>query len=151
MLTIEFEPPATRTCECCGTETTSLTRFVRQDGNAHAVYYARFGEAHAGGVVQAIVSVGEWGEGAGPWDRIAFPLEIRTTSAEVQVGLVDADRSPWAHVELLGRILDRSEALGHERVAEVFHITDHMVRDDEPLRQHLASMAAPRGERIDRV
>jgi hypothetical protein len=37
----------------------------------------------------------------------------------------------------LGRILDRSEALAHDLVAEVFHITDHMVRDDQPLREYL--------------
>jgi hypothetical protein len=34
-------------------------------------------------------------------------------------------------------MLDREEALAHERLAEVFHITDHMVVDDQPMREHL--------------
>jgi hypothetical protein len=137
VITIEFEEPTKRVCECCGGMTTSLTRFVYEDGNARAVYYARFGDAHADRVVQGIVSLGDWGEGSGPWDRLAFPLEIRNADRQFQVGLVDAAGSPWAGADLLGRILDRSEALAHDLVAEVFHITDHMVRDDQPLREYL--------------
>ena len=114
-----------------------MTRFVHQDGDAHAIYYARFGEQHEPRVVEAVVSVGEWGEGAGPWDRVAFPLRLRVAETEYQVTLVDAAESPWHGVELLGRMLNREEALTHERLAEVFHVTDHMVVDDQPIRDHL--------------
>ena len=137
MIRIEFEQPTTRHCDCCGGATTTLTRFVYDDGNAHAVYYARFGARHRAGIVEAIVSIGDWGEGSGPWDRVAFPLEIRTAGRQPLVGLVDAARSPWAGAEILGRILDREEALAHELKTDVFHITDHMVRDDTPLRDFL--------------
>jgi hypothetical protein len=34
-------------------------------------------------------------------------------------------------------MLDRAEALQHERLQEVFHISDHMVQDDAPLRDYL--------------
>ena len=137
MLTFEFEEPNRSRCECCGGVTVSLTRFVHQDGDAHAIYYARFGEQHEPRVVEAVVSVGEWGEGAGPWDRVAFPLRLRVAETEYQVTLVDAAESPWHGVELLGRMLNREEALAHERLAEVFHVTDHMVVDDQPIRDHL--------------
>ena len=40
-------------------------------------------------------------------------------------------------MELLGRMLDREEALAHERLADVFHVTDHMVAEDRPIRDHL--------------
>jgi hypothetical protein len=137
MLTFDFEKPTSEKCECCGGVTTSLTRFVYEDGDAYAIYYARFGVTHDPRVVEAVVSVGEWGEGSGPWGRLAFPLRLRAAETEYQVTVVDADESPWQGVELLGRMLDRSEALGHERLKDVFHISDHMVRDDAALRDYL--------------
>jgi hypothetical protein len=137
MLTIEFSEPTSMKCECCGGVTRSLTRFVYQNGDAYAIYYARFGVAHEPRVVDAVVSIGEWGEGSGPWDRVAFPFRIRSNDAEYQVTVVDGEDSPWNGVELLGRMLDRAEALEHERLEEVFHISDHMVRDDQPLREYL--------------
>ncbi len=137
MLTFEFEVPNRSRCDCCGGVTVSLTCFVYEDGDAHAIYYARFGEHHEPRVVEAVVSVGEWGEGAEPWDRVAFPLRLRALETEYQVTVVDAAESPWQGVDLLGRMLDREEALAHERLAEVFHVTDHMVVDDQAIREHL--------------
>jgi hypothetical protein len=137
MLTFGLEEPTSSKCECCGGVTTSLTRFVYEDGNAYAIYYARFGLDHDPRVVEVVVSVGEWGEDSGPWDRVAFSLRLRATEGEYQVTVVDATESPWEGVELLGRILDRADALQHERLDEIFHITDHMVRDDVPLRDYL--------------
>jgi hypothetical protein len=137
MLTIEFSESTSVKCECCGGVTRSLTRFVYEDGDAYAIYYARFGVAHEPRVVEAVVSIGEWGEGAGPWDRVAFPLRVRSAESEYQVTVVDSDESPWRGVTLLGRMLDRAEALQHERLTEVFHISDHMMRDDQELREYL--------------
>jgi hypothetical protein len=137
MLTFEFPEPSSSRCDCCGGVTTSLTRFVYQDGDAYAIYYARFGVTHEPRVVDAVVSLGEWGEEAGPGDRVAFPFRLRAAESEYQVTVVDAAESPWEGVKLLGRMLDRAEALHHERLAEVFHISDHMVREDVPLRDYL--------------
>jgi hypothetical protein len=138
MLTFEFAEPSRHHCECCGGVTVALTRFVFEDNSAYAVYYARFGEMHEPRVVEAVISIGEWGEGTGPWDRIAFPLRLRAADTEYQVTVVDAGESPWQGVELLGRMLDREEALGHERIGDVFHITDHMVAEDRPIRDYLS-------------
>jgi hypothetical protein len=137
MLTFEFQEPHSSTCQCCGGVTTSLTRLVYEDGNAYAIYYARFGLGHEPRVVEAVVSIGGWGEGTGPWDRVAVPFRLRAGDAEYQVSLTDAAESPWVGVELLGRMLDRAEALEHERLQDVFHISDHMLRDDAPLRDYL--------------
>jgi hypothetical protein len=137
MLTFEFAEPTSWTCECCGGVTISLTRFVYEDGDAYAVYYARFVMNHVPRVVEAVVSIGEWGEDSGPWDRVAFPFRVRAAETEYQVTVVDAAQSPWVGVEVLGRMLDRAEALEHERLQDVFHISDHMVRDDHPLRDYL--------------
>jgi hypothetical protein len=137
MLTFEFAEPKSARCECCGGVTTTLTRFVYQDGDAYAIYYARFGTTHRPRVADAVVSIGEWGEDSGPWDRVAFAFRLSAVETEYRVTVVDAAESPWQGKELLGRMLDRAEALEHERLAEVFHISDHMVREDIPLRDYL--------------
>lgn len=46
MLEIEFEPPKESVCDCCENTTIKLVRFVYQDGDAFAVYYAQFTRDH---------------------------------------------------------------------------------------------------------
>jgi len=131
MLRFEFEEPRRSNCQCCGEASTSLTRFVYKNGDAFGVYYAQFTEGHVGKRLSGIIGLGEWGsEEAGPDARLAFPFQIWLNEDNFQVGLVNAADSPWSHVTFLGRILDRSEALAHPWVKEVFHVTDHMVLDD---------------------
>jgi len=138
MLSFEFEPAnESSPCECCGGKTTSLTRFVHKDGDAHAIYYARFSNNHPQHSVIATVSLGEWGEGSTPKQRVAFALELRSTKSQFEVEVIDANRSPWKDAKTIGRTLDRAEALAHPLLAEVFHITDHMVQEDAPLRAYL--------------
>ena len=141
-LSIEFEPPhESGPCKCCGGKTTSLTRFVYNDGDAHAIYYARFSDNHAERLVKAAVSIGEWGEGSQPDQRVAFALELRAGAANYEVHVCDADESPWQGEALLGRMLDRQQALEHPLIGEVFHITDHAVLDDQPLKAYLDAPA----------
>lgn len=138
MLTFEFEPPSeSEPCECCGGRTVALTRFVYNDGDAYAIYYARFSRDHPERVVVATVSLGEWSEDSTPDQRVAFALELRATDKEYQVGLIDAEQSPWQKAKIIGRTLNRDEALAHPRVKEAFHITDHLVIDDALIREYL--------------
>ena len=130
MIEIEFEDPTFEYCECCGKETTRLTRFVNQNNSAYAVYYAKFTEGHDKKVLYGLISLGEWGEGAEPEGRVAFPFRIWTNDDFYQVGLVNRHDSPWSHTTYLGRVLDREEALTHPWVKEVFDLTDRMVEDD---------------------
>lgn len=138
MLSIEFEPAnQSEPCKCCGSLTTSLTRFVYNDGDAYTVYYAKFSTNHSERVV-ATVSLGEWGEDSTPDDqRVAFALELRSSENEYQVGLIDARFSPWQEEKTIGRTLNRDESLAHPLVKEAFHVTDHMVTDDVPIREYL--------------
>ena len=138
MIEIEFEEPTVSRCECCGKEQCRLTRFVYKNGDAHAVYYADFIKGHEEKVVTGIISLGEWGEGGEPEDRLAFPFRIWTKEGNYQVGLTDKKFSPWSHIEFLGRILDREEALSHEWIQEVFHITDHIVAEDKEVIDYLS-------------
>lgn len=138
MLTIEFEPPReSEPCECCGGRTTALTRFVYRNGNAHSIYYARFSNNHPERVVLATVSIGEWGENSTPEQRVAFALQLRSSDGDYQVGLLDARDSPWRDARVIGRTLNRDEALKHPFVKEAFHVTDQMVVDDLPIHEYL--------------
>ena len=137
MIEIEFEEPNVFDCECCGNETKKLTRFVYNNDNAHAVYYVQFTLGHEDKTVSGIVSLGEWGEGSEPSQRIAFPFRIWTNEENYQVGLMDKDESPWCDAELLGEILNREDALKHDFLKEVFHITDHIVAEDKEVIEFL--------------
>lgn len=130
MIEIEFEEPNKSVCECCGGITTSLTRFVYEDGDAFAIYYAKFSDNHPECAVVGVISIGEWGTDDPPKNRVAFPFRIWQTDEQWNVVLTDSDDSPWKGIELLGKMLDRHEALEHTWKRDVFHITDHMVIDD---------------------
>jgi len=60
MLRFEFEEPRRSSCQCCGKETTSLTRFVYKDDDAFGVYYAQFTDGHAEKRLSGIIGLGEW-------------------------------------------------------------------------------------------
>jgi len=137
MLTFEFQDPTETRCECCGGVSTTLVRYVYDEGSPYAVYYARYSRAHPNHPVYALISLGAWGDDSGPWDRVAFAVELWSDDDAYRVSLVDSTQSPWREVQVLGRILDRAEALEHDRLPEVFHITDHMTEDDRQLVAYL--------------
>jgi hypothetical protein len=136
VITIEFEEPTTEKCDCCGGVTTRLTRFVYKDGDAFAVYYAMFSDKHPDREIKVAIGMGEWGEGSTPDERKAFAVKIRDGGTQYEVMVVDADESPWQDAEILGRMLDREEALEHPWIEEVFHITDHLVEDDAEIKAY---------------
>lgn len=129
MIKIEFEEPSFKKCECCDKETINLTRFVYQDDDAFAIYYLQFTKEHSEKIVTGIISIGDWGTDEEPKNRFAFPFKIWLSESDYQIGLIDKEESPWQH-DLLGNILDRNTALEHPSIKDVFHITDHIVVDD---------------------
>lgn len=139
MLEIEFsDPDIGEPCECCGGQTVALTRSVTEDGDAYAIYYIRFSIKHADRSALATVSIGEWGEDCSPVLRDAFALELHPDGVRV----LDAHQSPWNDVELIGRTLDRDQALAHSRIKDVFHITDHIYLEDEEFKGYLTRINA---------
>lgn len=50
--------------------------------------------------------------------------------------IVNADESPWCDAKVIGKMLDRDEALIHPWIKDVFHITDHMVTDDPEIKTY---------------
>lgn len=133
MIRIEFEEPIVKICECCTNETIKLTRFVYKDENAFAIYYLKFTKGHDYKYALGIISIGDWGTDEEPKNRFSFPFRIwLNDNNEYQIGLMDKEESPWQNA-ILGKILDRKDALQHPWIKEVFHITDHIVFEDEKL------------------
>lgn len=143
MISFEFEAPHHSTCDCCGGRNTTLTRFVYADGDVHAVYYAAFSDNHEDRIVSAVLSLGEWGEDSDPTTRRAFALRLRAGPENYEVMVVGPDECAWRDSELLGPVLSREDALTHEWIAQVFHITDHILTDDAEVKGYLDGDAAP--------
>jgi hypothetical protein len=138
MLTIEFEPPESLACECCGHATTKLVRFVRNEDGAYAVYLAQFAQAHPQRDVIGIISLGSWGgEDARPADRVAFGFHMWEEDGQLQTRIVDVAETPWHSADFFGVPLRRAEALMHPLLPEVFHLSDHIAADDQPIRAYL--------------
>jgi hypothetical protein len=138
MLTIEFEPAESDVCSCCGQPSTRLTRFVYRDGDAYAIYYILFSEHHPRAYVHVLVGIGDWAEDAPSSSRVSFYLRIGSAPDQFEVTVCDASESPWGDIPFVGRTLDRSEALAHPDIQEVFHITDHIVAEDSPVVEYLS-------------
>ncbi len=130
MIEIELTEPKKLTCECCGGAMTSLTRFVYKDGNAFAIYHATFSENHFERGVLGVISLGDWDSDEVSPNRVGFPLRFWQGEENYNVGLTNRDECPWNDSKVIGRILDREEALSHPWVDDVFHITDHITKDD---------------------
>ena len=137
---IEFEEPTFSTCNCCGEQTTHLTRFVSRDDCAFAVYLADFSLGHD--FVSVLASFGGWGDDAyTPADRTAFAFRIWATPESYQVGFVDGTDTNYKS-EYFGRVLSREEALAHPLRQEAFDLSDHIVECDAPIIEFLRGRAA---------
>lgn len=134
MLTFEYIEPKQSVCECCQNRNTVLTRFIYKNDDAYGIYYASFSEGHAEKRVDAIISLGDWG-GDYPKapNRVSFPFQVWPTNDEFHISLINAEDSPWKHVDLLGTILGRQQALSHKWVKEIFYITDQILLEDKEI------------------
>jgi hypothetical protein len=134
MFEIEIIEPKLTTCDCCGKPVTSLTRFVTKDERAWAVYKAVFAKNHPDRGVYLAIGLDEVG---GPdWTgSTAFALNLSASETEFQTRVTDSSESPWRGTKALGRMLDRAEALAHPEIQEIFHLVDHIVREDPEIRE----------------
>lgn len=138
MIEIEFIEPQYFKCECCGGSSANLTRFVYEDGNAIAIYKATFAENHQEiGVMIAIGLDDNWESEFASVNRVAFACRIWENESEFVVSVTDRNESPWINSKVLGRMLDRDEALSHGSIDQVFHITDHILSSDLVIKSFL--------------
>lgn len=81
--------------------------------------------------VSVLISIG--GKDVPVSERCAFYVRIYISDERWTVRVYGSADSPFVGVEEFGTILDREEALAHPLIKEVFHITDHIVVEDEPV------------------
>ncbi len=136
---IEFEPATYSTCNCCGSKTTKLTRFVLREGSTFAVYFANFSDGPHDHV-SVLVGFGDWNDDASPSDRTAIAFRIWTHQNSFQVGLVNPEDDGW-RTDYFGRKLSREEALNSTWKAEAFALSDHIVECDRPVIEFLEARA----------
>lgn len=133
MLRIEFEEPQFEKCNCCNAKITRMTRFVYQDNEAFAYYYAKFEDHSNPKIAECLVVLCEWDENN---DKIikktGFPLKIWEKDDNFNITLTNKDESPWKNIPEV-EILDREQSLNHPQKSDVFHITDHIVTEDMPI------------------
>jgi hypothetical protein len=131
---IEFEEPYYESCSCCGARITRLTRFVTRDGDAFAVYYAKYSNGPEHNDVQILAGFGDWAEDAPEEARTAISFKIWQDDQNFNTTIVGPEDGRW-EATILGRKLEREEALTSEWLKEVFDLSNHIVRCDEPIKQ----------------
>lgn len=132
MIEIEFEEPHILECECCGKPIKKLTRFVYQDGDAFAVYYGQFTPSHNEKCAKFLIGIGEWDSEDEITMKYAFSLHLWQDDDNWNTRITDADECPWES-DGIGKILQREEALDNKYIKDVYHISDHIVAEDNEI------------------
>jgi hypothetical protein len=132
------------TCPCCGGETWTANGFLYLDGDANAVYLATWALRHPESGIDMAIGLGDWGEDAGPEDRYCVGLYVRDQGDDIQFTILDPENSGWSNSEVLGRMMTRQESLAHPEIGHVFHLADHIVRDDPRIKEVLEREAKPK-------
>lgn len=124
-------------CPCCGRASRIGHGFVFKYGDAHAVYYAAWSEAHPEKRVSLALAIGEWGDESTNKDRICFGLEVWEGTEEILFRVIDPEESPWPETDLMGKMISRDEALTHQLLKEVFVIVEEVLRSHSAIREYL--------------
>jgi hypothetical protein len=124
-------------CHCCGKESCVGHGFVSKDGDAYAVYYAGWSNAHLEKKVTFAIAVGEWQDGSTPSDRVCFGLEAYEAENKILFRVIEPSESPWRDTDLLGKMISRDEGLKHPFLEEIFIIIENIVRKHTAVREYL--------------
>ena len=131
MITIEFEKSQFEKCNCYDAKITRLTRFVYQNNEAFAYYYAKIEDHSDPKVVECLVVLCEWDDNnENIIKKTGFALTIWVKDDNFNVTLINKDECAWKNIPEV-EILDREQSLNHPQKSDVFHITDHIVVDDK--------------------
>jgi hypothetical protein len=142
---IEYEEPKIETCSCCGAKIFRLTRFICKHGDAFAICYALFTEKHLPIEVNFAVSIGEWGDDADPASRHCFTVRYHCSSEARGFMVQDASDNKWAHASILGRFLNRDEALADKEVENLWAILDTIYLEDPVLGPYIQGLGGSTG------
>jgi hypothetical protein len=121
-------------CTCCGEITRRVWGYVHRGASTEAAYFVEWTQGKKHGANFDFI-VGEWGEGAERWGRVAVSLEYRRTDRGPEFMVIDsADRSV-AESELVGRALSRADVIGTPLADQVFALVDVIWVSDVRIRE----------------
>jgi len=115
-------------CGHCGGNTRVARGGVRRGGRDRAVYLAAHTESHR--PIALAISLGRFGDGTGPNDRVLFTLLARVEADSIELMAADPDYCPFDCAEVLGRQLGREKALAHPDIEEVYRIAEQVAKED---------------------
>jgi hypothetical protein len=127
-------------CDDCGGATRVARGGVREGGRDRAIYLVSSTEGHR--PIALALSLGRFGAGTTPADRVVVTMLARLAEdGGFELMVVDPERSPVDCDAILGRQLDRAEALTRPEIGEVFRIAEHVVNADPRANAWLAATA----------
>jgi hypothetical protein len=125
-------------CNCCGTVIESTHGFIYRDDEPFAVYQASWCEGHFEDQVNARIEIGgDWGNPATRPNHAFFGVLIFRTPEETGFSMLQPEESQWCEPEIAAEFLSRSAALAHPLKSEIFHIAEHIARDDHRIKTFL--------------
>lgn len=127
-----------RQCPDCGSQHETVTGFVLENDSAHAVYYVDW-YPHTNEAFVDVV-LGPWLEPAYP-DQVTFGCRLGPVGGQVgpAASLVTGGRTRPDH-PMLGRKLDRDEALAHPGLPDFWAVVDWLVVNDPTLHENVYHM-----------
>lgn len=126
-------------CDDCGGATYVVRGGVRTDGRDRAVYVAAQTEGHR--PIALAISLGKFGQGTAPEDRVLFTLLARLEEGRVELMVVDPERCPFQCADVLGHQLSRADALARPEIGELYAVADLVTSDDPRVRSWLSLTA----------
>ena len=124
-------------CDCCGNVSRKVYGFVNQGEKTIAAYFIHWTLFRRDHGAHFDLILGKWGEGAEATDRVAVSLEYRCTDKGPEFMVIDAKDRPVAQSDLISRVLDRSEVIGHPIAETTFAVADAALLQDERVRELL--------------
>jgi hypothetical protein len=122
-------------CADCGAFERTVWGAVKKDGEAFAVYYARWQINHRERGLKVLVSVGGWGMAEDEKDRRALAFDCQMGDKRPTFEPIDAATLAWSEKALLGQKLSKAEAAALPEVeAEARAIAEKIVQHDERVR-----------------
>jgi hypothetical protein len=67
-------------------------------------------------------------------------MKAMPTPSSVNFTVLNSAESPWGDTPLLGKMLERDQALAHPVLKDVMHVAEHVVRDDTRVYRFLSSV-----------
>jgi len=141
-LRVEPGTSADVACDCCGSQSRTVSGFVYRGDDAAAAYFVQWtvGGVDSHGAHFDLI-LGKWGDGATAADRCAVALEFRRTDKGPAFMVIDASDRRVSQSVLVGRALTRAEVIGTPTAAVAFGIVDAVWIQDDRIREIVGGAA----------